>query len=105
METREYTTSGFIVVWDDGMGLCAPLSWDAHCLGALSCCGDSVAIFPGRKEARKAISISTHYAKLCKAQGLPENTDFTEGKNMLRILPAKPNTEADATARKGLNHE
>lgn len=77
----------FIVVFDDEQGLCVPMGWDTDCDGAVCACHDSVALFPDRTAARKAIRVSTAFAKLCVEQGVPANDDFTTGRKNLRILP------------------
>lgn len=83
------SAQGFIVLWDDNQGMCIPMSWDADCEGAICCAGqrDPVAVFALRKDARRAINISAAFARLCKAQGKPENADFTSGRSNLRIVP------------------
>lgn len=43
--------SGFIVVFDDEMGYCAPLGWDADCNGAIEACGVNVALFATQKRS------------------------------------------------------
>lgn len=89
MSTDTDTASArrFIVVFDDEQAACWPMSWDADCAGAL--CGFSgcgVALFTSRQAARKAIRISTAYAKLRKAQGKPANDDFLEGIACVKII-------------------
>ena len=80
----------FIIVWDDGQGLCAPLGFDEDCPGAVCCTNAEVALFPSRPSARKAIRISKKYAALRQAQGLPENTDFVgESARYLQIIPCR----------------
>lgn len=78
--------AGYIVCWDDDQVLCVPMGWDTECAGALSY-GREVAWFPSRAEARKAVRISTAYAKLCKAQGKPANSDFLGGLDVIKIMP------------------
>ncbi|MEM6911072.1 MAG: hypothetical protein AAF555_05760 [Verrucomicrobiota bacterium] len=77
----------FVVLYDDKGGLQCPMMWDADCEGALTAWWhpNPIATFPSRADARKAITISTKYAQLVKAQGKPENTDFTEFKKHLRV--------------------
>jgi len=83
---------GFIVLWDDKMGVNCPMGWDSDCAGAICCMTDSVAIFHNRKSAWKAIDISTKYALLCRAQGKPVNMDFLGAcRKNLRVVPCKPN--------------
>lgn len=69
--------SGFFVVYDDGDHI-FPMAFNPRCEGAIECAGtnDAIAYFEKRSDARKAINISTAYAKLCIAQGKPANTDF-----------------------------
>ena len=86
---------GFIVLWDDQMGVNCPMGWDDDCTGAICCMTDSIAIFHDRTAARKAIDISTKYALLCRAQGKPVNVDFLgECRKNLRVVPCKPNVES-----------
>lgn len=77
----------FVVLYDDGGGLQCPMMMDADCEGALTAWWhpNKIATFASRQEARSAINVSTKFAQLCKAQGKPENTDFTEFKRHLRI--------------------
>lgn len=83
---------GFIVLWDDEMGVCCPMGWDDDCDGALCCITDSVAIFPDRKAARRAIDISAKFAQLRRSQGKPVNLDFIgDARKNLRVVPCKPN--------------
>lgn len=88
----------FVVLYDDGGGLQCPMMWDAECEGALTawCHPNPIATFRSKAEARKAITISTRYAQLVKAQGNHENTDFTEFKKHLCVgelrLPGKEKT-------------
>lgn len=93
----------FMVLWDDGQGLCVPMMWDEECEGAL--CGgaartvDRVAVFTDRKAARKAIDISTKWNALRKAQGHIYNSDFEgDSRKCLRVVECKPNAENQATA-------
>lgn len=79
--------SGFIVAWVDENGV-APFGWNEDCAGAIECwCEGPIALFPDRAAARQAIAISTAFARLKKAQRLPANTDFLEGKANLQIIP------------------
>lgn len=78
----------FIIVFDDTNGLCVPYGWDADCEGAIEAHGQSVAVFETRKAANTAITISRKFADLQKAQGKPFNTDFSEYRKNIQILPA-----------------
>jgi len=83
----------YVVLWDDSMGVCCPMDWDADCAGAICCFSKSVAMFDSLKSARKAIDISTKYALLCKAQGRPVNLDFLgECRKKLRVVECVPNS-------------
>lgn len=94
---------GFIVLWDDEMGVCCPMGWDEDCDGALCCITDSVAIFPDRKAARRAINISAKFAQLRRTQGKPVNLDFIgDARKKLRVVPCKPNYQAEARGPKTL---
>ena len=79
-------TKPCMVVFDDGQCLYVPMGWDTDCDGALCCVGDAV-VFPDRTAARRAINISTAYAKLRKSQGLPWNEDFIETIRHVKIAP------------------
>lgn len=84
----------YIVVFDDEQGLCVPYGFDADCEGALCATGGDVALFADRKQAQQAIRISTKYAELCKAQGIPENTDFLgESRKCVKIRAAVSSEE------------
>ncbi len=76
----------FIVAYDNGYGYVCPMGWDDACEGALSGLA-GVAVFDSRADARKAIRISTAFARLCAEQGKPVNTDFTEGLKHIYIWP------------------
>jgi hypothetical protein len=80
----------YIVVFDDEQGLSVPYGFDEGCKGAICATSGDVALFATRKEAQQAIRISTKYAELCKAQGIPENTDFLgESRKCIKIRCAK----------------
>ncbi len=80
----------YIVVWDDEQGLCVPYGFDDGCEGAVCASGGDVALFSSIFDAREAIRISTEYAELCKAQGVPANTDFLdEAKKCVKIRVAR----------------
>lgn len=90
----------YVVLWDDNMGVCCPMGWDADCAGAICCLDKSVASFASRKAARKAIDISTKYALLCRAQGKPVNLDFRGAcRKNLRIVECVPNTDISDSRR------
>ena len=91
----------FIVVWDDEMGVCVPMTRDADCAGALCAAGvrEKIALFSSRKAARSAINISTKFAHLRQAQGKPVNTDFLgNARKNLHVVECEPNN-ADEVAR------
>ncbi len=76
-----------IVTWDDGDHI-FPMGWDSDCEGAICSVvsGDQpYALFESPKEARKAIRISTAFARLQREQGKPENTDFSDGLQNVKI--------------------
>ena len=78
----------YMVFYDDQDCLYFPLVWDADCEGAL--CSSSAAvstpvIFPDRRSAQQAITISAAFARLREAQGLPANTDFTTSRKNVVI--------------------
>lgn len=78
----------FIVVYNDGdMVWNTPYGWSDECKGAIVSSDNEVAMFDSRADARTAIKISERYANLCEAQGSSVNTDFTEGKRFIKILP------------------
>lgn len=81
----------FIIVYDDDDCLCVPMKFDADGDGAVCCSNtdaeDSVALFETKAAAQKAIRISVKFAQLCEAQGKSVNTEFTEGKKNVRIVP------------------
>ena len=84
----------FIVIYDDGYGICLPFGWNSECKGALEAFTEKAALFPDRRSARRAISISTKWALLRKAQGCEENEDFTTGRKHLRVIPLEPERSA-----------
>lgn len=67
--------SACIVVFDDDQGTCVLMGWDSDCEGAL-CARSPAVVFPNRRAAQRAITISRRFALLQEAQGKPENTDF-----------------------------
>ena len=78
----------FIVLWDDGQGVCAPMQWDTDFDGSLCLALDSVALFDSRAAARRAINISAKFAALQVAKGIPANLDFLgKARKNLRIVP------------------
>lgn len=78
----------FVVIYDDENGTTCPMQWDADCEGALVCWWGSgkLATFASRKDARAAINVSAKFAALRKAQGKPENTDFTEFRKNVKVV-------------------
>lgn len=78
----------FIVIFDDQNGFCIPYGWDVSCEGAIETHGQGVALFETRKLANTAITISRKFAELQKAQGKPFNSDFSEHRKFIRIVPA-----------------
>lgn len=89
------TTSRWIVCWDDEMGACWPMGWDDDCAGALCAMHDGkIVMFDSRADARKAIKVSTAFARLRKAQGLPVNEDFLDGIANVRIVECVAPQEA-----------
>ena len=65
----------YSVIFDDDMGMCAPMGWDADCDGALAY-GEPVVVFPNRGAARKAIRISRLWNALLRERGETTNSDF-----------------------------
>ena len=85
---KKKKTDGFIVIYDDGMGLSMPYAWDCECEGAIEPnISAPVAMFATRAEARKAIAISRNFARLCLSQGKPAVTDFIEFAKHIHIVP------------------
>jgi hypothetical protein len=83
----------FMVVFDDHEMLCTPMVWDSECEGVI-CPGisdkEKVAIFTSRKDARKAIDISTKWNVFLKAQGKIYNAHFeNEFRKHLLIFPCQ----------------
>ena len=79
----------YMVVFDDEMGLCCPMSHDTECEGALEANDGPVALFGSRKAARHAINVSKANAKLRRLQGLSVNEDFGEASHCLKITEAR----------------
>lgn len=67
---------GYIVVWDDNACIVSPMGWNDDCEGAIESSCPSVAFFATRAEARKAIRISTAFARLNEARQGTANSDF-----------------------------
>lgn len=77
----------FIVVFSND-DFTVPFTWDNECEGAIcGWLGGNVAVFDSRADARKAIKISTAFARLCQAQGRPVNIDFIDDAKCLKIVP------------------
>ena len=77
----------FIVCFDDEMGACWPMQLDTDCAGALCALGrGKIAIFRNKADARKAIKISTAYARLRSAQGLGANADFLDQLRHVKVV-------------------
>jgi hypothetical protein len=90
--------SQYIVIYDDNCGLCVPYSWDDDCEGAIVTGGkdDTVAVFSSRKDATKAIQISTTNATLRRLQGLIWNSDFNPAnRGYIRIVRLQPKGGAE----------
>lgn len=86
----------FMVIYDDENGITRPMQWDDECEGAIVCWWGSgkLATFTCRKDARSAINVSAKFAALRKAQGKPENTDFTEFRKNVKVAELHlPNRE------------
>ena len=86
-QTERAKDRRYIVCWDDEMGACMPMQRDDDCQGAL--CGQyngSVVLFKSRADARKAIRVSTAFAKLLRAQDKPTNDDFLDGLRHVKIV-------------------
>ena len=68
----------FMVIYNDDDCLKLPMGFDNDCEGAICVGADCgpFALFPNRKAARRAISISTRFALLRREQGKPVNEDF-----------------------------
>mgnify|MGYP000614904636 CR=1 FL=1 len=79
----------FIVVFYDGNCLHIPMTWDADCDGALCCSSieEAAAVFHNRADAKKAIRVSTAFAKLSKEQGKTVNEDFISCLKHIHIQP------------------
>jgi len=84
-------SAAFIVCFDDSMGACWPMARDPDCDGAQCALhtGGKIATFSTRAAARKAIKVSTAWAKLCKAQGKPANEDFLDCIANVKIVPCE----------------
>jgi len=91
----------FIVVYDDEQSLCIPYAWDEDCKGALvAICGkQNAACFNSRKAARKAINISTAFARLKKTQGESVCDDFISEKHNVRVIECRSMEEKWAIER------
>ena len=86
------TTKGFIVVFDDGQGLCCPMAWskDPGKQDTLEGSAVSAAVFPSRSEARKAVNITSAQAKVDELRGKPVNSDFlSPAVSFVKIIPLK----------------
>ena len=81
--------TGFIVVYDDEDCVHAPYGWCNKCPGAIESAGldEPVALFRTRADAKKAITISVRWARLCEAKGEQVNVDFTEEIKNVKIRP------------------
>lgn len=84
----------YIVVFDDEQSACWPMCWDEDCKGALCAptwpeSRTNIALFTSRAAARKAIRVSTAYARLCVEQGEPANDDFLEGHKHVRVVACR----------------
>lgn len=79
----------FIVVYDDGGAISAPMGWSRVCPGTLESWapGGKVAVFLSRQQARAAIRRSSLVAEERALQGLPVNTDFTDGLVHVLVAP------------------
>lgn len=81
----------FIIIYDDGDCITAPMTWDKDCEGAVEAWrpGRPVALFETRADARRAINISAAKARLDQAQGKPTDTDFLNPcRQFLMVVPS-----------------
>lgn len=78
---------GYMVLYNDNGGLVFPYGQDPDCAGAITGDDDAPILFGTRAAARRAVTISERYARLCVAQGTPANEDFTTGRKSIRIVP------------------
>ena len=76
-----------IVVYDDDMSCCCPMTADTDCEGAIGCGSGTVLVFADRKSARDAIKITKLFAELQRAQGKGYNSDFIETIRHIKIRP------------------
>lgn len=95
-----------IVIFDDDQGLSVPYGMDPDCDGALTPWTSEipVEVFPDRKTAQRAITISKRLALLEKAQGKPHNSDFLECLGAIRIAPCSGATNAPALGAPATNN-
>ena len=79
---------GFVVTWDDGMGVCVLMGRDTNCEGALEGVVTAPAlVFNTKSQALKAIRISKLANALRKEQGRSYLEDFVESTKCLRVVP------------------
>lgn len=81
-------TRHYLVVFDDEDRFFIPMTWDADCKGSLRGIGtgESPVLFGSRSDARKAIRISTAFARLCKEQGTAANEDFLSAIKCVKVI-------------------
>ena len=81
-------TTHYLVAFSD-QEFFFPMTWDKHCDGALCATfdGEPPVLFSSRTDARKAIRISTAFARLCKEQGKPCNDDFLDDIKCVMVIP------------------
>lgn len=77
-----------VIITDDAL-FHNPLTWNDECAGSLRCSSpdDTAALFTSRADARKAIRISSAFARLEKEQGPIFNEDFITGLKNIHIQP------------------
>jgi hypothetical protein len=79
--------AGWMVLFDDEMGVCVPMGPDSDCEGAI-CASNEPLLFPSREAAKKAVIISGRWANLNKAQGKPAIEDFLPPSlKYIKIIP------------------
>lgn len=93
----------YMIIYDDGCGLCMPMTEDPDCKGGVYTAAGKTVIFTTKGAACKALKISKMNAELCKLQDKSYNSDFVEYLKNVKIVPVKvlgeDNDETGITAK------
>ena len=79
----------YLILFDDEMGLCCPMTWDKETPGAVEGAGssDPIAVFHERNDALRAIRVSRKKAESAKERGdeIPNDDFLGEARKCIKV--------------------